>query len=220
MKKFAVIVAAGSGTRMGSQVPKQFLLLKDKPIIWHTLHTFLKAYEDLQIVLVISKDYLDDALAIVKTTLDANRIAITVGGDTRFESVKNGLKLVSDDSIVFVHDGVRCLVTQTLIHRCYEGAVANGNAIPAVKPVDSIRVETHYGNSVLDRDKIHIIQTPQTFKSSILKAAFEQPYDEAFTDEASVAEKMGEKIYLVEGETSNIKITQPLDMLIAEKILA
>ena len=220
MKKFAVIVAAGSGTRMGSDTPKQFLLLKDKPVLWYTLNSFLNTFDDIEIILVVAREFFDTAETIAKSTLDANRIKITSGGDTRFHSVKNGLSLVDDDSIVFIHDGVRCLITEKLILRCYETAMEKGNAIPSVRPIDSIRVETHHGNAIIDRDKIHIIQTPQTFKSHIIKAAFEQVYDESFTDEASVAEMMGEKINLVEGETTNIKITQPIDLVIAERLVS
>ena|ERR1022692_818037 len=205
---------------MGSDTPKQFMLLKDKPVLWHTLNVFLKAFNDIEIILVVASEYVHTAEGIAKSTFDANRIIITVGGETRFDSVKNGLKHVNEDSIVFVHDGVRCLVTEKLILRCYETAMEKGNAIPSVRPVDSIRVETHHGNAIIDRYKIHVIQTPQTFKSHIIKAAFEQAYDESFTDEASVAEMMGEKINLVEGETTNIKITQPIDLAIAEKLVS
>jgi 2-C-methyl-D-erythritol 4-phosphate cytidylyltransferase len=219
LKKFAVIVAAGSGTRMGKSVPKQFLLLNEKPVLLHTLNVFLKAFDDMEIILVVADEYASTAGMIVKSASDEKRIKITTGGDTRFHSVKNGLKYVEDESIVFVHDGVRCLVTEKLIARCYEEAIAKGNAIPAVKPVDSMRVETHHGNVIIDRDKVHIIQTPQTFKSKILKEAFLLEYDEAFTDEATVAEMMGEKINLIEGESNNIKITQPIDLVIAERIL-
>jgi 2-C-methyl-D-erythritol 4-phosphate cytidylyltransferase len=219
LKKYAVIVAAGSGSRMGNDTPKQFLLLKGKPVLWYTLNTFLKAFDDVEIILVVAKEFINTAETIATSTFDANRIKIISGGDTRFHSVRNGLGFVDDDSIVFIHDGVRCLVTDKLIQRCYETAIEKDNAIPSVRSVDSIRVETHHGNAIIDRDKIHIIQTPQTFKSSIIKAAFQQAYDESFTDEASVAEMMGEKINLVEGEANNIKITLPIDLLIAEKIL-
>ncbi|HLK27376.1 MAG TPA: 2-C-methyl-D-erythritol 4-phosphate cytidylyltransferase [Puia sp.] len=219
MKKFAVIVAAGSGTRMGKGVPKQFLFLNEKPVLLHTLDTFLKAFDDIEIILVVADEHIETAEAIAKSASDKKRIKITTGGDTRFHSVKKGLVHVEDDSVVFVHDGVRCLITEKLIVRCYEEALANGNAIPAVKPVDSMRVETHHGNVIIDREKVHIIQTPQTFRSNIIKAAFEQDYDESFTDEATVAEMMGEKINLIEGESSNIKITKPIDLVIAERIL-
>ncbi|MBS1669831.1 MAG: 2-C-methyl-D-erythritol 4-phosphate cytidylyltransferase [Bacteroidetes bacterium] len=220
MKKYAVIVAAGSGTRMGAELPKQFLPLKDKPIILHTLEAFLKAYDYIEIILVVAEQYLTIAESMVTASIGMAHIKIVSGGNTRFQSVKNGLAHIPGDSIVFVHDAVRCLVTSALIHRCFEEAMKNGNAIPSVKPVDSIRVETHTGNVMIDRDKIHVIQTPQTFRGSLIKSAFDQEYQDSFTDEASVAETMGEKINLIEGELSNIKITRPIDLVIAERILS
>jgi 2-C-methyl-D-erythritol 4-phosphate cytidylyltransferase len=220
LKKFAVIVAAGSGKRMGADVPKQFLLLKDKPVLWHTLNAFLNALHDIEIILVVANEFVYTAEGIAKSTVDPNRIVITVGGETRFDSVKNGLKHVNENSIVFVHDGVRCLVSEKLIHRCYDEAVEKGNAVPAIKAIDSLRIETNDGNEIIDRNKIRIMQTPQTFKSELIKPAFEQTYSESFTDEASVVESMGAKINLIEGEATNIKITQPIDLVIAERLVS
>jgi 2-C-methyl-D-erythritol 4-phosphate cytidylyltransferase len=219
LKKFAVIVAAGSGLRMSSNVPKQFLLVNGKAVLWYTLNTFLRAYDDMQIILVLHEEYIETGKAIVHSLNAENRVVITVGGETRFYSVKNGLQLVEHPSIVFVHDGVRCLVSEKLIHFCYEEAKKNGNAIPSIKPVDSLRMEMNDGNKNLDRNKVHVIQTPQTFKSEIIVAAFEKDQDESFTDEATVVEGIGVKINLIEGEANNIKITQPVDLPIAEKIL-
>jgi len=220
LEKFAVIVAAGLGTRMGKSLPKQFLLLNEKPLLLYTLQTFLNAFSDLRVILVVSSSYISQAEAIVKSTGNESRISITPGGDTRFHSVQNGLKLAGDDAIVFVHDAVRCLVTEDLIRRCYAAALELGNAIPTIKPADSLRVETHSGNSVIDRSRVHIVQTPQTFRAAILKAAFSRDYEESFTDEATVVELMGERINLIEGEPGNIKITTPTDLLIAASILA
>lgn len=205
--------------RMGSMVPKQFLLLRGKPLIWYSLNTFLHSYPDLEIILVLPEEHLETGRIIVQSTSAPDRIWMTPGGQTRFHSVKNGLQRVQDDAIVFVHDGVRCLVTKELIHRCYHVAAEKGNAIPAIAAVDSMRFETGNGNEVIDRHKIKIIQTPQTFRGDILKTAFEQGYGESFTDEASVVEKTGVKINLVEGDSANIKITRPVDLVIAEKIL-
>ncbi|MBO9635676.1 MAG: 2-C-methyl-D-erythritol 4-phosphate cytidylyltransferase [Chitinophagaceae bacterium] len=219
MKKFAVIVAGGSGLRMGTQVPKQFLPLRDKPVLWYTLTAFLEAFDDLTIILVLPEAHIQTGHEILRSTFDPDRIWMTTGGETRFHSVKNGLDHIHQHSIVFVHDGVRCLLTPDLIRRCFNMAQERGNAIPAVTAVDSIRIETLNGNAAVDRNKIKIIQTPQTFYSDLIKAAFEQEYDESFTDEASVVEKLGVKIHLLEGEPTNIKITRPLDILIAEKIL-
>ena len=219
MKKYAVIVAGGSGLRMGTSVPKQFLELQGKPVLWYTITAFLEAYPDLEIILVLPQAHLQTGLHIIQTTKDPGRVWITEGGETRFHSVKKGLDHVQLHSMVFVHDGVRCLLTPDLIRRCYNHAIDKGNAIPAISAVDTIRIETVKGNELVDREKIRIIQTPQTFFSDIIKAAFEQDYEESFTDEANVVERLGVKIHLVEGEATNIKITRPIDILIAEKIL-
>lgn len=212
-------MAGGSGLRMGTALPKQFLPLRDKPVLWYTLTAFLEAFDDLTIILVLPEAYVPMGHDILRSTQDPDRVWMTTGGETRFHSVKKGLDHIQQHSIVFVHDGVRCLLTPDLIRRCYRLARERGNAIPAITAVDSIRIETIGGNEFVDRNKVKIIQTPQTFYSDIIKAAFEQEYEESFTDEASVVERLGVKINLVEGETTNIKITQPIDLLIAESIL-
>lgn len=221
MKKYAIIVAGGIGARMGANMPKQFLLLNDKPILYYTLKVFLEAYPDLKIVLVLPEEYTDLGREIIDAWFDYSRIQITSGGETRFHSVKNGLVLAEKESIIFVHDAVRCLVTTDLIHRCYDNALKTGSAVPAVRSKDSVRIlnEAENDNEVLDRSKIVFIQTPQTFHSRILLPAFEIDFKERFTDEATVVEAFGLKISLVEGEENNIKITSPVDMVIAEKIL-
>lgn len=219
MKKFAVIVAGGNGQRMESALPKQFLLLKEKPIIWYTLQTFLKSFSDLQIILVLPQTFIENGKSIV-TSLDTNdRIKIIQGGDTRFQSVKNGLQLVETNSIVFVHDGVRCLIDEGLIQRCYWQAIEKGSAVPVVTATDSIRIVEGENHSVCNRNNIRIIQTPQTFQSNILLPAFQQPYIDDFTDEATVVEANGNKVYLIEGNYNNIKITRPVDLWIAEKLI-
>lgn len=219
MKKYAVIVAGGSGLRMGGNLPKQFMLLKDKPVLYYTLKTFLEAYDDLQIVLVLPVDYTDMGEEIIDAWFDKDRIRITAGGDTRFQSVKNGLTLVEEESIIFVHDGVRCLITKELIHRCYTTALEFGNAIPAVVSKDSVRLLQEDSSDAIDRNRIMLVQTPQTFHSKILLPAYQIDYKDKFTDEATVVEAFGIKALLIEGEENNIKITKPLDLLIAEKIL-
>ena len=205
--------------RMGSTLPKQFMLLQGKPVLWHTLIAFLTAFNDTQIILVLPAEHIETGNAIVATVSDPHRVQITTGGETRFQSVKNGLKLIEKKSIVFVHDGVRCLVTPQLIRRCYEVAFEKGNAIPATTAVDSIRIEKDNESEAINRNKVRIIQTPQTFLAEILLAAFEQEYDDSFTDEAIVVEKSGVTINLVQGEAGNIKITTPIDLLIADKLL-
>lgn len=221
MKKYAIIVAGGTGTRMGNSTPKQFLLLNDKPVLFYTIKVFLEAYPDVQIVLVLPEEYTDLGREIIDAYFDYSRIQITAGGETRFHSVKNGLALVEKESIIFVHDAVRCLATVELIHRCYENALDTGSAVPALRSKDSVRLlnEEENDNEVVDRSKVVFIQTPQTFHSRILLPAFEIDYKERFTDEATVIEAFGLKISLVEGDENNIKITRPVDMVIAEKIL-
>ncbi len=219
MEKYAVVVAGGSGLRMRTAVPKQFLELRGRPVIWYTLNAFLDSYPDMQIILVLPEQYLERGKEILRDTYDPHRIWMTVGGETRFHSVRNGLRHIRKHSIVFVHDGVRCLLTPELIRRCYKEAVDKGNAIPATTAVDTIRIEHLNGSEQIDRNRVKIIQTPQTFFSEIIKSAFEQDFHESFTDEASVVEKLGVKIHLIEGEITNVKITRPLDLLIAEKVL-
>lgn len=221
MKKYAIIVAGGTGSRMGSAIPKQFLLLNDKPVLYYTLKAFLEAYNDLQLILVFPEEYQDIGKEIIDAYFDYSRIQVTFGGDTRFHSVQNGLKLVNGEAIVFVHDAVRCLVSIELIHRCYENTLHMGSAVPVVRAKDSVRMLNEEGNDneVLDRNKVVFVQTPQTFHSKILLPAFEIDYKERFTDEATVVEAFGLKISLVEGEENNIKITRPVDLQIAGALL-
>ncbi len=219
MKKFAVIVAGGSGLRMGAPSPKQFLLLNGKPLLRHTIDAFLDAYNDMEVIVVLPKDYIEFGKTMIAEMIDKNRIQITIGGATRFHSVQNGLKLISEISIIFVHDGVRSLVSKTLIQQCFEQAVEKGSAIPAVAATDSIRLVNGEESSVANRNNIRIIQTPQTFKSDILLPAFNQVYEDTFTDEATVVEAFGTKVFLCEGDYNNIKITRPIDLLVAENIL-
>lgn len=219
MQKYAVIVAGGSGKRMGTQIPKQFLLLKGKPVLFYTIEAFLKAFTDIHIILVLPEEHLELGKEIVDGYFDAQKIQITQGGETRFHSVSNGLKLIEEESIIFVHDGVRCLVSTELIHRCYNAALETGSAIPAVECKDSVRKVTEEGNEPVDRSTLKLVQTPQTFHSKLLLPAFAIDYKERFTDEASVVEAFGLKVTLVQGEDSNIKITNPVDLIIAENIL-
>ncbi len=221
MQKYAIIVAGGTGSRMGSNTPKQFLLLNERPVLYYTLKVFLEAYTDIQIILVLPKEYTDLGREIIDAFFDYSRIQITSGGETRFHSVKNGLALIDRESIIFVHDAVRCLVTVDLIHRCYENALKTGSAVPALRSKDSVRLlnEEENDNEVLDRSKVVLIQTPQTFHSRILIPAFDIDFKERFTDEATVVEAFGLKISLVEGEENNLKVTRPIDLFIAEKLL-
>lgn len=216
MNKIAIIVAGGSGVRMKSSVPKQFMLLGGRPIIYYTVDTFLKAFENLAIILVLPKEYMQNGEEIIKQYFDTKRIIIMEGGPTRFHSVKNGLKFVKEASIVFVHDGVRCFISKELIHRCYEAAMRNGVAIPAITSKDSVRIIDEGATKSIDRKKILLIQTPQTFKSDVLLPAFDTEYKGGFTDEASVVEANQQSVHIVEGEETNIKITTQSDIAFAE----
>lgn len=219
MKKYAVIVAGGSGTRMGAGLPKQFLLLKDKPVLYYTLRTFLEAYADLQLILVLPEEYVSAGQEIIDAFFDYSRIQITTGGRTRFHSVQNGLQLVTEESIVFVHDAVRCLLSTNLVKRCYEAAAEYGAAVPVIDSKDSVRYVTGDENKALERAQVKLVQTPQTFHSKILLPAFAIDYKDKFTDEATVVEAFGIKLHLVEGEEQNFKITRPLDLQLASQWL-
>lgn len=219
MKKFAIIVAGGSGSRMQSAVPKQFLLLSGKPVLYYTIKAFLEAYDDINIILVLPEDHVAAGQEIIDAFFDYNRIQIAIGGRTRFHSVQNGLRLVNEDSVVFVHDAVRCMLSKDLVTRCYEAVLEHGSAVPVIASKDSVRMITEDGNEALQRDMIRLVQTPQTFYSKILLPAFNIDYKDKFTDEASVVESFGLKVHLVEGEEDNFKITVPLDLELAEKLM-
>lgn len=219
MKKYAVIVAGGSGQRMGAEIPKQFLLLKGKPLLQYTIQSFLLAYHDINIILVLPAAHIAKGEEIIKNMNAEERVQITAGGETRFQSVKNGLVYVTHPSVVFVHDGVRCMVSQKLIQNCFEQAMLKGSAIPAVAATDSIRIDEGSAHRTIDRNKVRIIQTPQTFRSETLAEAFQQEYNESFTDEATVVEASGKGVFLIEGEYNNLKVTRPIDLCIAEKLL-
>jgi len=203
---------------MGSDLPKQFMPLAGKPVLLHTLGAFKAAYDDMHFILVLPESFLKQGEAILADAgFDLSHIKVVAGGRTRFHSVQNGLKWVDNDAIVFVHDAVRCLVTPDLIKSCYASAVQYGSAIPAIPVRDSIREMTLDGVSVsVDREKLRIIQTPQTFRSTTLKNSFSQEYREEFTDEASVLEFHGISVHLIEGEQTNIKLTFREDLEFAE----
>jgi 2-C-methyl-D-erythritol 4-phosphate cytidylyltransferase len=173
----------------------------------------------MQLILVLPGDYIEMGKEIIDAWFDADRIQVMEGGDTRFQSVKNGLQLITEEAVVFVHDGVRCLLTPELIRRCYDQALESGTAVPAIACKDSVRLLHDEGNEAVERSRVRLVQTPQTFHSKILLPAFQIDYKDKFTDEATVVEAYGIKISLVEGEENNIKITHPADLAIAERVL-
>ena len=216
--KIAIIVAGGTGQRMGSVVPKQFLEIEGKSILLHTIDQFVNAFDDIRLVVVLPEEYIEEGKKLLKDKTK-NPIQFIAGGETRFQSVKNGLTAVKEKSIVFVHDAVRCLLTPALVQRCYQQAVENGSAIPAVSSTDTVRIMENENHHLFDREKVMLIQTPQTFQSEIILAAFDQVYQPNFTDEANVVEASGQPVFLVDGEFENIKITRPLDLAIATYVL-
>lgn len=211
-------MAGGSGTRMQSEIPKQFIELKGLPILMYTINAF--HYDNIQIILVLPDNQIDFWKQLIDQFGFKTPHQIVIGGSSRFDSVKNGLKsILSDDGLVAIHDGVRPLVNREIINRSFEVASTNGNAIVSIPLKDSIRSVDSTVNRQEDRSRFRLIQTPQTFQLNLIKKAFEQPFDPLFTDDASVLEKAGFSINLIEGSYQNIKITTPEDLLIAESFL-
>ena len=218
MEKYAIIVAAGSGTRMGTELPKQFLPLHGQPIARHTAHLFLGADPAMQVIMVLPKSFMESGKSLMDG-LDNSRLSFVQGGETRFHSVLNALEKVPDGALVLVHDAVRCLLSRQLIQHCIAEANAFGNAVPAITATDTVRIQEGNITVPVERNAVFLVQTPQVFQATALKKAYQLGYSEKFTDDASVFEKGGGNIHLVEGEKENIKITTPLDLLIAEKIM-
>jgi 2-C-methyl-D-erythritol 4-phosphate cytidylyltransferase len=214
-----IIVAGGEGRRLGGEVPKQFLPLGDAPVLWHTLRAFHDYDPSLQIIVVLHPSWTGHWEKISSALQPAIDYEITTGGRTRFHSVRNGLARVRGDGLTAVHDASRPLVSRELLERTFTTAREKGNAIPAIPVTDSLREITAEGNRPVDRSRYRSIQTPQIFPTQLLKEAFRQPYEESFTDEATVVERTGENIYLAEGEKMNIKITTAFDLQVAELLL-
>jgi 2-C-methyl-D-erythritol 4-phosphate cytidylyltransferase len=217
MQQYALIVAGGNGTRMGGDLPKQFLLLAGKPVLMHTLAVFQKCKCEIVLVLPVTQiSYWQQLCVTHQFTL---KHTIVAGGETRFYSVKNGLETIPENTLVAIHDGVRPCITQAVIQSTFYTASEKGNAVAVVKPKDSIRVMDGEGNHSVNREYYRLIQTPQTFNTTLIKQAYTQSSQNHFTDDASVLEAAGNAINFVEGDYRNIKITTPEDMLLAEVIL-
>jgi 2-C-methyl-D-erythritol 4-phosphate cytidylyltransferase len=219
MKKYAVIVAGGQGSRMNNVVPKQFLPIDGKPLLYYSIKAFLDAFDDMQIILVLPETHMAAGQEVVDAYFDYSKIQFAEGGRTRFHSVQQGLQLIQEESVIFIHDAVRCLLTPELVKRCYEGVLDFGSAIPVVDSRDSLRILTEDGNEALERSLVKIVQTPQAFHSTIIQAAYQIDYKDKFTDEASVVEAYGLKVQLIPGEDQNIKITYPADLYVANFVL-
>ena len=219
VKKYAVIVAGGKGLRMGSSVPKQFLPLQGKPLLCHPVEAFANAIAGIRLILVLPKDQVGSAQTVLRSYLNGVNVTTVAGGNTRYQSVQNGLKEVKNDGVVFIHDGARPIISETLILNCLAQALELGSAIPAIPITDSMRVVDGEESSPLNRDQLRIIQTPQTFRTEVILPAFKQEYSPEFTDEATVVEAYGTKVHLIDGMPENIKVTTPYDMIIAEALL-
>jgi len=219
MNKIAIIVAGGKGERMNADVPKQFLEIQGKPILMHTLEAFINFDASLQLILVLPAAQVD----FWQTLCEAHDFniphQIVAGGQTRFQSVKNGLDAVKVPAIVAIHDGVRPLVSKETIARCFDTAAKFGAAIPTMDSIESIRFVDANGSKSVDRTAYKMVQTPQVFDAELLKKAYEQEFSVLFTDDASVVEAMGATVHLVDGNRENIKITTEFDLIVAERLL-
>lgn len=217
--KYCVIVAGGSGLRMGSETPKQFIEINGKPVLMHTIERFYRYDTEMRLIvaLPIDQQKLWSDLCAKHSFIIAHKVAN--GGITRFHSVKNALAEVRGEGLVAVHDGVRPLVSQETISRCFDAAKLYGAAIPVIPLSDSVREVADESSVAMNRTKLRLVQTPQTFQISILQKAYQVAYRPEFTDDASVVENIGQAITLVEGNTENIKLTYPSDIAIAKALL-
>ena len=222
MKNYTIIVAGGKGLRMNTNLPKQFIPVKGKPILMHTIEAFFRYDNSMQIVVVLPESDVAFWKELCATHSFSIQHEIAVGGETRFDSVQNGLKKITENGIVAIHDGVRPFVSRETIHRCFQTASETGNAIPAIELVDSIRKVENERNVAVNRTEYKLIQTPQVFDVTKVKTAYETASTEnksMFTDDASVFEFAGNTINLVEGNRENIKITTAFDLIIAEAMM-
>ena len=221
---YVVIVAGGSGKRMDASIPKQFLLLNGRPILMYTCERFLQYDKTLTLIIVLPAEHIETWNALCKEYGFSIPHQIIMGGVERFYSVKNALNHIqtrqhSPNTLVAIHDGVRPLASTKTIHSAFVAASLYGNAIPVMPVIDSVRKIEETGSAIIDRSQLRLIQTPQVFKQSLITKAYDQPFSTSFTDDASVLETMGETIVLTEGNAENIKITRPIDLIIAESLL-
>ncbi len=217
MQKHAVIVAGGSGTRMQSSLPKQFIEVLGQPILMHTLEAF--AFDNIQLILVLPASQIGFWHELCQKHAFNIPHKVVEGGSARFHSVNNGLNAIDGEGLVAIHDGVRPLIARDIIQMAFSVAEEKGNAIVSVPLKDSIREYTAQHNKMVDRMNYRLVQTPQTFRLSLIKKAFKTEFNDGFTDDASVLEAMGEEIHLIDGDYRNIKITTPEDLKVAEAFL-
>ncbi len=218
--KAAIIVAGGSGTRMGADRPKQFLELAGEPVLLHTLRAFAEYDSGMQLIVVLPQSHISEWESMYAGCAQDIPHQLTAGGEQRFHSVKNGLALVRDAELVAVHDGVRPFVDAATIERAFAAAEKYGAAVPVLPVDDTLREVNGSESHWVDRARYVRIQTPQCFKTTLLKRAYQQDYSATFTDDASVVEQLGERVELVEGNVENFKITVPFHLYVAETVLA
>ncbi|MCI6201020.1 MAG: 2-C-methyl-D-erythritol 4-phosphate cytidylyltransferase [Paraprevotella sp.] len=221
-QNFVIIVAGGKGLRMGTEIPKQFICIDGLPILMRTIMRFREYDKNLSIILVLPKDQQSFWLSLCKKHNFNEPYEIADGGETRFHSVKNGLKMIPDnvEGVVGVHDGVRPFVSIDVIDRCYQTALKTKTALPVISVVETLRHITDGDRSeTVSRDCYRLVQTPQTFDIQLLKKAYTQPFKNVFTDDASVVEALGYNVKLIEGNRENIKITTPFDLNIAKVLM-
>ncbi len=220
MKEVAIIVAGGKGLRMGSDLPKQFMLVAGKPVLMRTLEAFYAYSSQLDIIVVLPHMQQAYWRSLCREyAFDIPHVVVD-GGETRFHSVQQGLAQVSSPALVAVHDGVRPFVSAEVIARCFQMAAVQRAVVPVVAVVDTLRrLETNGGSCTVPRDTYRLVQTPQVFDAALLKQAYAQPYEKTFTDDASVVEALGVPVCLVEGNRENIKITTPFDLKVAAALL-
>lgn len=219
MKKYVIIVAGGKGKRMSADLPKQFLKLGDKPILMHTIQRFAEYDPTMKIIVVLPQDQQEFWKDLCRQYNFMVPHKTANGGDTRFQSVKNGLALIRETGLVGIHDGVRPFVTTEVIDRCYKTAEATGAVIPVVDILETVREVLPEGSRSVNRNSYKVVQTPQVFQNDLLLRAYNQLYREEYTDDATVVESCDIKVTLVEGNRENIKITTPFDMMLGEVIL-
>lgn len=217
--EYALIVAGGKGTRIKSNTPKQFLKLNGLPVLMHTLYAFYRYSEKISVILVLPEDDLDIWQSICRHYNFVKPLVVQTGGETRFQSVKRGLEKIQGDGLVAIHDGVRPLISESIIAASFQLAAVQQSAIAAVRLKESIRITDQNTTKAVDRSKFWIIQTPQTFRVALIKKAYEMEEDLTLTDDASVLEKAGHSISLFEGSYENIKITTVEDLIVAEALL-
>ena len=219
MKKCVIIVAGGSGTRMGGDVPKQFMLLENKPVLMQTLSCFIRYDPTITVIVVLPETQISYWKELCEKYSFEHAQQIVKGGETRFMSVKNGLEAIDDAVLVAIHDGVRPLVSQDTIDRCFCMAVKSGSAIPVLPVNETLRKGTFENSHTVDRSGYYSVQTPQVFRTEIIMDAYAQEWNASFTDDASVVENMGYRVMMVTGNQENLKITHPVDLLIAGEYL-